>query len=771
MAFHVACPITCRKICDCLLGFPRNLHGKEAKDSFLDEIHSLQHLLPDPWDARVPKEGTVQIHVPKLPLSDTGPPHVAARHAGVDDSVEEVAVSRQGRHTVVLKRAVENHASDDFEIGVNELNEGDHDNDSVSVTCSMCYMVEVGKSERAKMLSCKCCGKKYHRNCLKQWAQHRGIICLTGARGLAPLAEPVRKHLMTDTSHNDDVTDLNACGTSGDPKKLMFCKRCDDAYHCDCQQPRHKTVSSGPYLCPKHTKCYSCGSKVPGNGQSLRWFLGHTCCDACGRLFVKGNYCPVCLKISVCKVYRDSEATPMVCCDFCQRWVHCSCDGIRSITLNLFHITKLLASVLDEKYMQFQVDGNLQYKCSTCRGESYQVKDLEDAVQEIWKRKDIEDKELIASLRASARVVGQTGGAPVINQRGSVERKVAEKAMVSGEEEKPLRVLRIKSSRPQDSDSEKIGKHSKELSPVKAKKLVISIGPRKAGVTKPMSCDSSKLASKSNGKHGRVQSEETASQEEQQRSLLRKSSEEKRGSQGEVGTSKGEGGGDSNGGQQELQKDSRRLLKLKIKTHNPESQEREAPRIVYERSKSGKGHRSKRKRASPPAEKSAFNEDEDVSLSREDSLLDEMLDASWILKKLGKDAKGKKVQIHEASDDTWEKGVVSEVGGGGTSKLMVTLENGKNALVVARIVQLFPQVDPKVLAAVPASAGEELWEYSRFYLDDIDSLFLFRKSKVTALTPAAASPRVQPPPPPFIRHGEAPLIVLLPFLHTCFLVV
>ncbi|KAF8099766.1 hypothetical protein N665_0237s0021 [Sinapis alba] len=642
MAFHVACPITCRKICDCLLGFPRNLHGKEAKDSFLNEIHSLHHLLPHPWDARVSKEGTVQIHVPKLALSDTGPPHVAARDVGVDDSVKEVAavsVSRQGRHTVVLKKAVENHsASDDFEVAVND---GDYDTDSASVTCPMCYMVEVGKTERAKMLSCKCCGKKYHRNCLKQWAQHRDLFYWSS------WACP-------------SCRTCEACGTSGDPKKLMFCKRCDDAYHCDCQQPRHKTVSSGPYLCPKHTKCYSCGSKVPGNGQSLRWFLGHTCCDACGRLFVKGNYCPVCLK-----VYRDSEATPMVCCDFCQRWVHCLCDGIS-----------------DEKYLQFQVDGNLQYKCSTCRGESYQVKDLEDAVQEIWKRKDIEDKELIASLRASARVVGQTGGALVIKEKpGSVERKVTEKVMVSGEEEKPLRVLRIKSSRPQDSDSEKLGKHSMEQSPVKTKKLVISIGPRKAGVTNPMSsCDTSKLASKSNGKHGKLQSEETASQEEQQRSLLRESSEEKRGSQGEVGTSKGEGGGDSNGVQQELQKDSRRLLKLKIKTHNPESQEREAPRIVYERSKSGKGHRSKRKRASsPPTEKSAFNEDEDVSLSREDSLLDEMLDASWILKKLGKDAKGKKVQIHEASDNTWEKGVVSEVGGGGggTAKLMVTLENGK----------------------------------------------------------------------------------------------
>ncbi|KAG2322908.1 hypothetical protein Bca4012_058386 [Brassica carinata] len=83
---------------------------------------TLQHLLPDPCDARVSKEGTtVQIHVPKLPLSDSGPPP----HIGVGDSAKEVAaalsVSRQGRHTVVLKRAVEkNHAarfpSDDFEV-------------------------------------------------------------------------------------------------------------------------------------------------------------------------------------------------------------------------------------------------------------------------------------------------------------------------------------------------------------------------------------------------------------------------------------------------------------------------------------------------------------------------------------------------------------------------------------------------------------------------------------------------------------------------------
>ncbi|KAG2325861.1 hypothetical protein Bca52824_008589 [Brassica carinata] len=89
------------------------------------------------------------------------------------------------------------------------------------------------------------------------------------------------------------------------------------------------------------------------------------------------------------------------------------CDGISS-----------------EKYLQLQVDENLRYKCSTCRGESYQAKNLEDAVQGICKQKDIYEKELIASLGASARVVGKTGGAPLFNQPGSVKSKVAEQPVV-----------------------------------------------------------------------------------------------------------------------------------------------------------------------------------------------------------------------------------------------------------------------------------------------------------------------------------------------------
>jgi hypothetical protein len=197
---------------------------------YLKEIHSLQEFVRNPWDAEVSKDGTVQIHVPKLAVFDTGP-RIAARNVGVgsDSAMEVVAASSNlvpAKRTLVLqKKAVEvyaaNDCSGDLEVSVKDLNEEDHDHHSASITCHMCYLVEVGKSERAKMLSCKCCGKKYHRNCVKSWAQHRDLF------NWSSWACP-------------SCRICEGCGTLGDPKKFMFCKRCDDAYHCDCQHPRHK---------------------------------------------------------------------------------------------------------------------------------------------------------------------------------------------------------------------------------------------------------------------------------------------------------------------------------------------------------------------------------------------------------------------------------------------------------------------------------------------------------------------------------------------------
>ncbi|KAJ9558275.1 hypothetical protein OSB04_012889 [Centaurea solstitialis] len=362
MAFHVACPITCRRICYCSLGFP------QARNGFLEEIAKLKEFLDDPWLIRDGKR-TVQVLVPKVEAVAPPPPKVAATVAVAD--AEEMLSAQNKRAALQRKAAAASLVAEDyarrFESGdtvdtAKDLAGEEQALSNAKVMCRLCFSGESERSEKTRrMLSCKSCKKKYHRSCLKAWAHDRDLF-----------------HWSSWSCPSCRICEV--CRRNGDPNKLMFCKRCDGAYHCYCQHPPHKNVSRGPYLCPKHTKCHSCESTVPGNGLSLRWFLGYTCCDACGRLFVKEKYCPVCLK-----VYRDSESTPMVCCDICQRWVHCHCDGIS-----------------DEKYLQYQVDNHLQYVCAACRGDCYQVRDQEDAVQELWRRRDKAEKDLIASLRAAA---------------------------------------------------------------------------------------------------------------------------------------------------------------------------------------------------------------------------------------------------------------------------------------------------------------------------------------------------------------------------------
>ncbi|XP_047951829.1 uncharacterized protein LOC125197162 [Salvia hispanica] len=363
MAFHVACPITCRRICFCALGFPRSLQSDNGRADFLQEVHAIDRFLNDPWLIKARENATVQVQVPKVAVKSPAPlpprPQFGGEEAEVPAASAQLKRMKLQKQSIVGEDYSRRFGSGDLVVSAKDAEQGQ----SISkVVCQLCFSGENEGSERArKMLSCKSCGKKYHRSCLKAWSRNRDLF-----------------HWSSWTCPSCRICEV--CRKTGDPNKFMFCKRCDGAHHCYCQQPPHKNVGHGPYLCPKHTNCHSCGSSVPGNGLSVRWFLGYTCCDACGRLFVKGNYCPVCLK-----VYRDSESTPMVCCDICQHWVHCPCDGIS-----------------DAKYMQFQVDGNLQYVCPACRGESCQVKNPEEAVQELWKRRDEADRDLIASLRADA---------------------------------------------------------------------------------------------------------------------------------------------------------------------------------------------------------------------------------------------------------------------------------------------------------------------------------------------------------------------------------
>ena len=51
----------------------------------------------------------------------------------------------------------------------------DQGNASVKVMCRLCCFGEnEGSTKAAKMIPCKLCNKKYHRNCLKSWGEHRG---------------------------------------------------------------------------------------------------------------------------------------------------------------------------------------------------------------------------------------------------------------------------------------------------------------------------------------------------------------------------------------------------------------------------------------------------------------------------------------------------------------------------------------------------------------------------------------------------------------------
>ncbi|XP_071720632.1 uncharacterized protein [Rutidosis leptorrhynchoides] len=695
MAFHVACPITCRRICYCSLGFA---HNKKGKNEFVDEIAKLKAFLDDPWLIKDDKR-TIQVLVPKVivapPLAPPQVTVVVKPAVVVDGDAAAEMLSAQKKRVVLQKQAAAaSFVAEDFarrfESGEAEGITNDVAGEGLSngkVMCRLCFSGEHVTSERAKkMLSCKSCNKKYHRSCLKSWGHDRDLF-----------------HWSSWTCPSCRVCEV--CRRTGDPNKLMFCKRCDGAYHCYCQHPPHKNVSRGPYLCPKHTKCHSCASTVPGNGSSLRWFLGYTCCDACGRLFVKGNYCPVCLL-----VYRDSESTPMVCCDICQRWVHCHCDGIS-----------------DEKYMQFQVNNHLEYTCATCRGECYQIRDNEDAIKELWRRRDKAEKGLIASLRAAAELPTQEeifaispysddedDGPPVkkecghslkfslkgvvdkspkknkeyakksanknygkekgisarvfsttdaqsfgsitgdykdeyeqLNRNGGPDTASLTNGVMPVDQEIPKHKIvktdgkmladNMKSYRPHRVDPvDDIGKESIKSKNTKGPKLVIHLGSRNKSIANSPRSDASNSFAEKN-----------------------------------LTTSNGENAsvGDMNDnivGPPLVSNSSQKALKplLRLKFKNPYSNDHSSLASPLEDYKGFvKGQRSKRKRLS--------------SINKSDKdMMSEMMDAKWIIQKLGKHAIGKMVEVHQPSNNSWYKGTVIKLSND-TTIVSVTLEDGK----------------------------------------------------------------------------------------------
>ncbi|XP_073129235.1 uncharacterized protein [Henckelia pumila] len=780
MAFHVACPITCRKICFCTLGFPRRLQSEKGLKEFLQDVAGVEHFLNDPWLIKGRENATIQVKVPKVIVSPAPLPQIPETLAG--EGVSASDASAKVKRTALQKQAAaassvaEDYARR-FESGdkmgyVRDVAGEERGQSNTKVMCRLCFCGENDGSERmGKMLACNSCGKKYHRSCLKSWSRNRDLF-----------------HWSSWSCPSCRTCEV--CRRTGDPNKFVFCKRCDGAYHCYCQQPPHKNVGHGPYLCPKHTKCHSCGSSVPGNGLSVRWFLGYTCCDACGRLFVKGNYCPVCLK-----VYRDSESTPMVCCDICQRWVHCPCDGIS-----------------DAKYLQFQVDGNLQYVCPTCRGECCQVRNLDEAVQELWKRRDEADKDLIASLRAAAglptqeeifdispfsddeesgsllpknehssslkfslkgigdnsprknkengkktsnkKYVKKKGnetsfthgtdgpqsfedhmGGPLSGYRPGDEKKEKISDPVTGNliegifsvdesgvskhkyvdevtatnGNKTSRTIKIRSNKPHDlSNKEDIGNDGNVAKGAQGPKLVIHLGGRSRNISSTPRSDATNVRkgqdlTSSNGHYHadpvkasmlrggnliniKNDNSEPSDINDGYESVSPKNKHSELGKRATEDIESARSGSDILVSRrnkesstmyaedepevsipsipQASEKDHKPYLKFKIPNNSKYgSQTALKEEITYTR-----GQRSKRRR---PAQA-----DEDASQWQEDNTMKEFTDANWVLQKLGKNAAGKRVEIHQPSTNAWHRGTVIEVFEG-TSTVCIDLDEGK----------------------------------------------------------------------------------------------
>ena len=102
------------------------------------------------------------------------------------------------------------------------------------------------------------------------------------------------------------------------------------------------------------------------------------------------------------------------------------------------------------------------------------------------------------------------------------------------------------------------------------------------------------------------------------------------------------------------------LLKLKFKRPhfeqlNTQASQPEEPATwasqQEEQLNVAKGQRSKRKR--PSMEKVDDSDGKIPAKRHQQSTDDEVMDANWILRKLGKDAIGKRIEVHQASDGKW----------------------------------------------------------------------------------------------------------------------
>ncbi|URD79702.1 PHD [Musa troglodytarum] len=417
--------------------------------------------------------------------------------------------------------------------------------------------------------------------------------------------------------------------------------------------------------------------------------------------------------------------------------------------------TTPLTSHSDEKYQQFQAEQNLQYKCAACRGDCYQVKDIDDAVRELWKRKDIADHDSIASLRAAAGLPshevaysispysGDEQSGPIIlkhdnnkplkfSLKGISDKSSEYGNTTSNKKQVKKKGYRIKLVGKREEAYPELGKQDE------ARSLESSYrdqnidemtsfrpdGPDTLSSSTARDPNASVVKSCTNqlGTFDQSMTKEPASSNADMipKVKIKNTYEKPQKSNGNVtdecdlnatdlsvermNEANFEAENDTTERSNKVcqkkhsadiyvkpqrdnsemspadftsssSKDLKTSLKLKFK--NPCFEQKSSWASHGEEENTVKGQRSKRKR--PSTETMGGWQDDRSSKLHLENLIDEAMDANWILQKLGKDAIGKRIEV-QSTNSSWHQGVVIDVNQS-TSSLSVHLDDGRSTLL------------------------------------------------------------------------------------------
>ncbi|XP_041470400.1 uncharacterized protein LOC121419962 [Lytechinus variegatus] len=167
---------------------------------------------------------------------------------------------------------------------------------------TICYLC--GSNGKHDLVYCNVCCEPFHEFCLEE-----------------------DERPLSGEKENWCCRNCRFCHVCDHQDQLLTCHKCHCSYHAECLGPNYPTKPSKKrkiWVCSRCVKCKSCGATTPGSDPKAQWMHGFSHCQECGKLFEKGNYCPVCKK---CYEDDDFESKMMQCAD-CNRWVHAKCENL-----------------------------------------------------------------------------------------------------------------------------------------------------------------------------------------------------------------------------------------------------------------------------------------------------------------------------------------------------------------------------------------------------------------------------------------------------------